>query len=47
MSWIDKFSIWKEQGKTTEWLNARVDVLYSNGYINQVEYDEIKALINS
>ncbi|PYG86750.1 hypothetical protein LY28_02776 [Ruminiclostridium sufflavum DSM 19573] len=47
MSWSTKFAAWKEQGKTTEWLLARVNVLFDNGYINETEYNEILEIINA
>lgn len=46
MSWVTKFQAYKEQGKSTEWLITRANSLFQNGYINQIEYDEIIAAIN-
>lgn len=48
MSWTSTFTYWIDQGKTKEWLVARLNVLYQN-YPQQFapgEYEEILTLIN-
>jgi DNA-binding HxlR family transcriptional regulator len=47
MSWATKFTTWKVEGKTTEWLTSRLNALHNGGYINDTEYNEILAIINA